>query len=88
MAGVLLAAGGGRRYGMPKALVGEGEWLRRAVGALVEGGCDPAVVVLGASAERAAALVPSGARVVVAPGWDEGMGASLRAGLAALGGGG
>jgi len=86
VAGVLLAAGAGRRYGMPKALVGEGEWLRRAVGALVEGGCDPAVVVLGAAADRVAPLVPAGARVVVAPDWDEGMGASLRAGLAALGG--
>lgn len=37
VAGVLLAAGAGRRYGMPKVLVGEGEWLRWAVGALVEG---------------------------------------------------
>lgn len=85
MAGVLLAAGAGRRYGVPKALVGEGEWLRRAVGVLVEGGCAPTVVVLGAAADRAAPLVPVGARVVVAPDWDEGMGASLRAGLAALG---
>jgi nicotine blue oxidoreductase len=85
VAGVLLAAGAGRRYGMPKALVSEGEWLRRAVGALVEGGCDPAVVVLGAAADRAVPLVPVGARVVVALDWDEGMGASLRAGLAALG---
>ncbi len=85
VAGVLLAAGAGRRYGMPKALAGEGEWLRRAVGALVEGGCDPTVVVLGAAADRAAPLVPAGARVVIAPDWDEGMGASLRVGLAALG---
>lgn len=84
MAGLLLAAGGGTRYGMPKALVGDGAWLRRSVGVLAEAGCAPVVVVLGAAAGRAAPLVPSGARVVVAAHWDEGMGASLRAGLGAL----
>ncbi len=69
---------------MPKALVGDGTWLRRSVGVLAEAGCDPIVVVLGAAAERAAPLVPSGAGMVVAADWDEGMGASLRAGLGAL----
>ena len=29
IAGLLLAAGAGRRYGMPKALVDGGAWLRR-----------------------------------------------------------
>ncbi len=86
MSGLLLAAGAGRRYGMPKALVDDGGWLRRSVTALADGGCDPVLVVLGAAAERAAPLVPEPARIVVAPDWDEGMGASLRAGLAALGG--
>lgn len=84
MAGLLLAAGAGTRYGVPKALVGDGAWLRRSVGVLAEAGCDPVVVVLGAAAERAAPLVPPGAGVVVAAHWDEGMGASLRAGLGAL----
>lgn len=84
VAGVLLAAGAGRRYGMPKALVDGGGWLRRSVAALADGGCDPVLVVLGAAAEQAAALLPEGARAVVAPDWDEGMGASLRTGLAAL----
>lgn len=83
-AGLLLAAGAGRRYGMPKALVGDGAWLRGSVGVLAEAGCDPVVVVLGAAADRAAPLVPAGAGVVVAADWEEGMGASLRAGLAAL----
>lgn len=85
VAGLLLAAGAGRRYGMPKALVGDGAWLRGSVGVLVEAGCAPVVVVLGAAAERAAPLVPAGAGVVVAEDWSEGMGASLRAGLGALG---
>ena len=47
------------------------------------GGCDPVVVVVGASADAVRPLC-DGAQVVEAPGWDSGMGASLRAGLAAL----
>lgn len=72
--------------GGPKALVElDGEPLvRRAVRALADGGCGPLVVVLGASAESVAPLLPDGVAHVVAPGWREGMGASLRAGLDAL----
>jgi CTP:molybdopterin cytidylyltransferase MocA len=73
--------------GRPKALVSDddGSWLRRAVGVLREGGCDAVTVVLGASAGEAAALLTGvHARVVVAEAWAEGMGASLRSGLAAL----
>ena len=87
--GVLLAAGAGRRMGMPKALVrdGSGEsWLLRGVEALHEGGCEDVTVVLGAAADRAVPLLDgAGVDVVVAADWDEGMGASLRAGLASLG---
>ena len=52
MAGLVLAAGGGRRYGGPKALVRrDGELLvERAVATAREAGCAPIVVVLGASA--------------------------------------
>lgn len=84
-AGLLLAAGAGRRYGLPKALAEDGAWLRRSVAALGDGGCDPVLVVLGAEAHRATPLVPAPARTVVAEDWREGMGASLRAGLSALG---
>ncbi|MFC5237886.1 nucleotidyltransferase family protein [Pseudonocardia zijingensis] len=85
-AGLLLAAGAGRRMGRPKALVAlDGEPLvRRAVRVLADGGCGPLVVVVGAAAEEVEALLPAGVRAVVADGWAEGMGASLRAGLAAL----
>lgn len=85
-AGLLLAAGAGRRMGGPKALVElDGQPLvRRALRVLAEGGCAPLVVVLGASAERVAPLVPDDVRVVVAEDWAEGMSASLRAGLDAL----
>jgi CTP:molybdopterin cytidylyltransferase MocA len=82
VAGLVLAAGAGRRYGGPKALVPG--WLPDRVRALAEGGCDPVVVVVGAAADRARALVPVGARVVVAPRWADGMGESLRSGLDAV----
>ena len=85
VAGLVLAAGGGSRYGSPKALVRlHGRLLvERAVELLTDGGCDPVIVVLGAAADevRAATQLPA---VVVNPDWRTGMGSSLRAGLAAL----
>jgi CTP:molybdopterin cytidylyltransferase MocA len=85
VAGLLLAAGAGRRLGTPKALVElDGSTLvERGAALLVEGGCDPVVVVLGAAAEHVQAFL-TGVDVVVAPDWEEGMAASLRAGLRAL----
>ena len=79
VAGVVLAAGAGTRFGMPKVLAEQGEWLRTAVDAL-SGSCDDVVVVLGA----AIVDVPAPARSVVADDWASGMSASLRAGLAAV----
>lgn len=89
MEGLLLAAGAGRRMGLPKALVTDdrGSWLVRGVTTLSVGGCRRVTVVLGAEAERAAALLDGLAdppRVVVADDWAEGMGASLRAGMLAF----
>jgi CTP:molybdopterin cytidylyltransferase MocA len=87
VAGLVLAAGAGRRYGMPKALVEyEGRRLvDRAVDTLRGGGADPVVVVLGAAAGqvRQAARLER-CTVVENPDWDTGMGSSLRAGLTAL----
>lgn len=83
IAGLLLAAGAGRRMGVPKALVDD--WLVRSIGVLRDGGCDDVLVVLGAAAGEARELLPVDQRVVIAQDWDEGMGASLRVGLAALG---
>lgn len=87
--GVLLAAGAGTRMGRPKALVAEPDgtpWLHLGVDALLDGGCDRVVVVLGAAAERARTLVPTGdgVTVVVAEEWATGPGASLVAGLTAV----
>ncbi len=85
VAGLLLAAGSGSRYGGPKALVElDGELLvHRAARVLRDGGCDPVVLVVGAQAARVRAVadLPD---VVVAADWSTGMGASLRAGLAGL----
>ena len=89
MEGLLLAAGAGRRMGMPKALVTDdaGSWLVRGVETLRDGGCARVTVVLGAEAERARSLLDGlDVTVVVADDWAEGMGASLRAGLRSLGG--
>jgi CTP:molybdopterin cytidylyltransferase MocA len=57
VAGVVLAAGGGRRMGMPKALVElDGDrWSAGAVDTLRDGGCDPVAVVVGARADEVAA---------------------------------
>lgn len=86
-AGLVLAAGAGRRYGGPKALVRfRGRLLvERAAALLHDGGCDPVLVVLGAAADEVVATADlTGATVVRNPDWAGGMGTSLRAGLAAL----
>jgi nicotine blue oxidoreductase len=80
-AGLLLAAGEGSRLGRPKATLElDGERLvDRGVRTLRDGGCSPVLVVAGA-----AQIEVIGAVVVPNPGWRDGMGSSLRAGLAAL----
>ncbi|WP_328607347.1 nucleotidyltransferase family protein [Amycolatopsis sp. NBC_00345] len=86
VAGLLLAAGAGRRFGGPKALAElDGEPLvRRALRTLIEAGCGPVRVVVGAAAGEVRALLPDPELAVYAEGWESGMGASLRAGLTAL----
>ena len=72
--------------GGPKALVElDGEPLvRRALRVLSAGGCAPLVVVLGAAADEVREVLPPHVVAVLAAGWAEGMGASLRTGLSAL----
>jgi CTP:molybdopterin cytidylyltransferase MocA len=81
VAGVLLAAGEGSRFGRPKALVElNGQTLaERGVGLLRAGGADPVLVVTGAVAVKL-----DGTLVVDNPHWRTGMGSSLRAALQAL----
>lgn len=75
VAGVVLAAGAGTRYGSPKVTVGA--WLSLAVSALVDGGCGPVIVTLGA----AVVDVPPPATPVVVHDWRDGLSASVRAGV-------
>lgn len=86
IAGLLLAAGAGRRFGGPKALAElDGEPLvRRALRTLTAAGCTPIRVVLGAAADHVRPLLPDPEAAVFAEDWQTGMGASLRAGLTAL----
>ena len=86
VAAVVLAAGGGRRYGMPKALVEfEGSLLVERAVRTAAAVCDPVLVVLGAQAVdvwRTADL--GGATVLANQHWETGMASSLRTGLEGL----
>ncbi|MFI5706345.1 NTP transferase domain-containing protein [Kribbella sp. NPDC051620] len=83
--GVLLAAGGGRRMGRPKALVTDASgvaWVVRSVDVLRNGGCAEVAVVLGAASDEAALLLANhDVTIVPSPEWSTGMGASVRRGL-------
>ncbi|MFD5758267.1 NTP transferase domain-containing protein [Streptomyces sp. NPDC127044] len=90
VAGLLLAAGGGRRLGgRPKALLEHRgrPLVEYAVGVLRAAGCTRVHVVLGARADavRERARL-DGCVLVDNPEWESGMGSSLRAGLGSLAG--
>ncbi len=91
--GLVLAAGAGRRMGVPKALLTDPAGTPRTVlaaRALQAAGCEETLVVLGASADEAGRLLAGATEVrdrvvtVVARGWEQGMGLSLRTGLEEL----
>lgn len=85
---VILAAGGSSRLGQPKQLlVLDGEpLLRRIARSAVETGASPVVVVLGAVLDPCRnALEGLDVRMVENPRWQDGMGTSVAAGVAALG---
>ena len=88
VAAVVLAAGAARRMRGPDKLlepVGGRPVLRAVTEAALASQAEETVVVLQPEAEaRRSALAGSGARLVEAPDWAEGMAASLRAGLAAV----
>ena len=87
--GVVLAAGGASRFGSAKQLAElDGRpLLQHAVDAMLAvPAIDPVVVVLGAEAERVRVAVDfAGAQVVVCEAWAQGMAASLRCGIEAVG---
>lgn len=90
--GILLAAGAARRWRqggqeLPKqlALVDGEPLVRRAARRALEAGLDPLIVITGYLAEQVQpALDGLAVQVVYCPQWDEGMSASLKAGLAQL----
>lgn len=87
VAAVILAAGASRRLGQPKQLViWEGEpLLRRAARVARESGFRPVRVVLGAGAEACRdVLAGLEVEIVLNAAWEEGLGSSVRAGVAAL----
>ncbi|WP_435271809.1 nucleotidyltransferase family protein [Streptomyces parvulus] len=90
VAGLLLAAGGGRRLGgRPKALLEHRghPLVEHAVAVLRAAGCARVHVVLGArAADVRARAALDGCVLVDNPGWEEGMGSSLRTGLGSLAG--
>jgi molybdenum cofactor cytidylyltransferase/nicotine blue oxidoreductase len=86
VAAVVLAAGGGRRYGMPKALVEyEGSLLVERAVRTARAVCDPVLVVLGAQAVEVWRQADLGGSAVLAnKDWESGMASSLRVGLDGL----
>jgi molybdenum cofactor cytidylyltransferase/nicotine blue oxidoreductase len=86
VAGLVLAAGAGRRYGMPKALVEyEGSLLVERAVRTARAVCDPVLVVLGAQATDVRDRADlTGATVLVNADWATGMASSLRTGLEGL----
>src|SRR5919107_5436245 len=88
VAAVVLAAGGGRRYGMPKALVElDGSLLVERAVRTARAVCDPVLVVLGARAVEVWQRADlDGATVLANRDWETGMASSLRTGLDGLGG--
>jgi molybdenum cofactor cytidylyltransferase len=84
---VILAAGGSTRMGRPKlAIPVRGEpMIRRVARAALQSRCREVIVVLGADADTYRPLLDGLAvRVVVNPAPAEGMGTSLRTGIAAV----
>ena len=91
VAGLVLAAGAGSRYGVAKILaVGDDgvPWVQRAVIALRHAGCDPILVTVGAEGGAALSLLDESTGMgdvtaVLVDRWDDGISASISAGLAA-----
>lgn len=85
VAGVVLAAGRGRRFGATKQLAElDGRPLvRHVVDTALAAGLDPVLVVVGHDADRVRAVLPAQVEVVPNPDHATGQASSLRAAVAA-----
>jgi len=84
---ILLAAGGSTRMGRPKQLLSiAGKTLvRRTAETALAAGCDPVVIVLGASADLVAQeLLGLNVHTAINPQWSSGIGSSIRTGAQTL----
>ncbi|NAZ74960.1 NTP transferase domain-containing protein [Kineococcus sp. T13] len=80
VAGVVLAAGEGRRMGAPKALLRRPDgttWAARAAAAARAGGCADVLVTLGARAAQVRAGLPGWVVALEVPDWRTGRAAGL-----------
>ncbi|MDS1116743.1 NTP transferase domain-containing protein [Gordonia westfalica] len=80
VAGLVLAAGAGSRYGKPKVLAEGGSWLERSVTALHDGGCRPVFVALGAALVE----LPEPAVPIEVSRWELGIGETISTCIAHL----
>lgn len=88
VAGLLLAAGRGERFGSPTPkpliLLGGRTLLDHALGVILASGVDPVFVVVGNRGEEVTRAVAGRVPVIENPRWAEGIASSLRAGIEAL----
>lgn len=87
VAGLVLAAGGSRRWGGGSKLLASwnGQTLvEAAVGGARDAGLDPVLAVVGDRADEVARVLPADVTTVRHPGWTAGRASSLAAGIGML----
>ncbi len=86
---IILAAGGGKRIGRPKALLpfGNATLLEHVIGKCARAGFDEAIIVIGAGHEKIAGGEPAvgdSARYVINKNYERGQTSSIKCGLESL----